>query len=61
MLQPTELFCHAIIFFVCKFNMLTSFSSNFLAYIEGAYIPHMIFQRSKGIVSPPEKYGGTSF
>ena len=38
--------------------MLTSFSSNFLAYIEGAYIPHMIFQRSKGIAKLLKTFHG---
>ena len=35
--QPTDLFCHTVLF--AKFNMLTNFSPHFLVNIEGAYIP----------------------
>ena len=53
MLQANDLFCHTIFF--AKLNMLASFNLHFRADLRegGSIYPHMIFQWSKGIVSPP--------
>ena len=49
--QPTDLFSPTILIFV-KFNMLTKFNPLLHEYWVNT-CPYMIFQWSKGIVSPP--------
>ena len=48
--QPTDLFCHTIFF--AKFSILTNFSLQICANIEGTYTPTLFSSGAKGIVSP---------
>ena len=55
--QPTDVFCHTILF--AKFNVLTSFSPHFLANIEKARtIPHDFPVEQGHSVSPRNVWRG---
>ena len=58
-LQPTDVFCHTIFIFT-KLNMLISYNPLSRKYWRNMH-PQMIFQWSKGIVSPLLKYEGNFF
>ena len=55
MLQPTDVFCHTILF--AKFNMLASSDLHFLGNIELVYTPHD-FQVEQGHSVSPINYEG---
>ena len=57
MLQPTDLFCHIILF--AKSNMLTRFNPHFLANNEAAYTPTYDLPLEKRHSVFPIKYRGT--